>query len=45
MHTNTTVLVDLTVEKVTVEEAVPVEAPPGSTWRPGHFLGLQLVII
>lgn len=42
MHTNTTALVGLTVEKVTVAEAVPAEAPPGSTWKPGCFLCLQL---
>lgn len=35
-------MVGLTVEKVTVAEAVPAEAPPGSTWKPGCFLCLQL---
>lgn len=42
MHTNSTALVDLTVEKVTVEEAVPAEAPPGSTWKPGCFLAAAI---
>lgn len=42
MLTDTTALVDLIMNQVTGEVALPAGAPPGSTRKPGRFLSAAI---